>query len=130
MKQFSPILLLFFFLISCSGKNKIPQGVLPKQKMQAVLLDMLKADEFLTGYVFPNDSALNRKQESIQLYEQVFRIHQTDRDEFKKSLSFYQAHPSLMKEILDSLNKKQASLSTQRVKPVTTDTTARRGGIQ
>jgi hypothetical protein len=125
MKRLLPILSLFFLLIGCSGKNSIPAGVLPKQKMQAVLLDMLKADEFLTGYVFPKDSVLNSKQESIQLYEQVFRIHHTDREEFKRSFLFYQSHPSLMKEILDSLNKKQPSLPTQRIQPITTDTTAR-----
>jgi hypothetical protein len=124
MKQFLPIFFLFFFLIGC-GKNKIPEGVLPKQKMQAVLWDILRADEFLSGYVFPKDSAMNREQESIKLYEEVFRIHHTDRDEFKKSFSFYQAHPSLMKEILDSLSKKQPSLSAQRIRPLTIDSFAR-----
>ncbi|MFI5133670.1 MAG: DUF4296 domain-containing protein [Chitinophagales bacterium] len=116
--------LIFFisiFLFACSGKNKIPRAVLPKQEMRAVLWDMLRADEFLAAYVLPKDSSLNKKKKSTELYEQVFRIHHINRDEFKKSFSFYQSHPSLMKDILDSLSAKQASLSIQ---PTANDTTA------
>ena len=117
-------LILFFplFFIACSGKNRIPKGVLSKERMEAVLWDLVRADEFVAGYVLPGDSSLDKKQESIMLYEQVFRIHHSSKEEFKKSFSFYQSHPSLFKIILDSLQARQSALAAEQNKPVKVDT--------
>jgi len=104
------LILLFFvliFSIACSNENKIPKDVLPPSKMQNVMWDMLRADEFVTAYVWNNDTSVNRLKESIHLYEQIFRIHNTTKDQFQKSLSFYQEHPALFESIVDSLNKKE-----------------------
>jgi hypothetical protein len=122
MKIFSPILLFPFLIIACSGKNRIPKGVLSKEKMQVVLWDILRADEFVAGFVLPKDSTLDKKRESTLLYEQVFRIHQSSREEFKKSILFYQSHPSLFKIILDSLQARQSALAAEQNKPVRVDT--------
>ena len=89
--------------------------------MEAILWDMLNADEFVSGYVLPKNPALDRKQESIKLYEQIFRIHQTNREEFQKSFSFYRAHPALLKAVLDSINAKQSSTLFGPLRPKLVD---------
>jgi Domain of unknown function (DUF4296) len=116
MKAFF-ILLLMLIITSCSPKNRIPQDVLQQPQMQAVLWDVLRADEFVMNYV-KSDSMHNKKDESTKLYEEVFRIHKTNRGQFKKSIDFYNGHPDLLKVILDSLeNRKNTILQDVYTKP-------------
>jgi Domain of unknown function (DUF4296) len=109
------LLFLFFnlfFIISCSDKNKVPNYVLPEEKMQAVLWSMINAGEFLNGYILNKDS-VDRVAESSKIYGQVFQIHHVTKEEFDKSYLYYREHPDLMKAILDSLSKKKANTVEQ-----------------
>jgi hypothetical protein len=102
-----------FAIAACTGKNKIPKGILSRPKMEAVLWDLISADEFVSGYILPQNPSIDRKKESFKLYDQVFRMDKTSSDEFRKSLSFYQSHPYLLKDILDSINSNHETLSFQ-----------------
>ena len=99
--------LIFLFcvgFVSCSDKDRVPGDVLAKEKMENVLWDILQADEFLRDYVLSKDSTLNDTLESIRMYEKVFQLHKTSREEFARSFDYYRVHPPLMKQLLDSLN--------------------------
>lgn len=103
-------------LLSCSGSEKEPEGVLPEKKMQAIVYDMMRADQFLANFVFNRDTSLDRQKESIQLYSRIFRSHAVTRDEFQKSMDYYSARPDLLKILMDSVS----ALSLRRpVTPVT-----------
>ena len=102
MRYFLIAFFLFLFQ-SCVEKDKLPANVLSKNKMQSVLWDLLRADEFVVNNS-TKDSALNIRDKSIELYDQVFRIHNITRDEFQKSLDYYQTRPDLLKVILDSIS--------------------------
>ena len=99
----------FFLFFSCSNRDKVPANVLSPKKMQSVLWDMLRVDQFIVNYV-ARDTLLDKKQESIRLYEQVFKIHKISREEFQKSLDFYQNRPDLLKVILDSIFNNQKTM--------------------
>ncbi len=90
------------FLISCGSDNDRPDDVLPPKKMQVVLWDMIKADE-LVSYQIERDTTLDRKGKSIELYNEVLRIHKVSEPEFKRSMTFYQKNPKELKVVLDSL---------------------------
>lgn len=96
--------LLVLFLLSCSG-NKVPDNVLPPAKMQAVLYDLLLAGE-TANYYLQTDTASKAMEQHVQLYKEVFQIHQTSKQEFEKSLRFYESRPDLLKTMLDSMQKK------------------------
>lgn len=68
--------------------------------------DIIRADEFVTTYIM-RDTSLNKENENFKLYNQVFSIHKITENEFKKSLSYYESRPDLMKIILDSLSNKR-----------------------
>src|SRR5580765_3099757 len=105
-------LLLFFlllFIFACSSKHDIPSGILPRPKMQAILLDMLRADEFVLNFE-RKDTARSVTDKSTLLYEEVFRIHQTTKSQFEKSITFYSQHPDLFKIILDSMEKQKPTI--------------------
>jgi hypothetical protein len=93
------------FFIACKKKDNVPDGILPAKKMQAVLWDIMRADQFLADYVFNKDSTKNKKTESIQLYSQVFAVHNISKEEFEKSFIYYKQHPQLMQVIMDSMSR-------------------------
>jgi len=98
---------VFFFAISCTNKKKIPKDILQQQKMQAVLWDMISAGEFLSAFVLNKDSIINKDSTKLKIYGQVFQVHRITKEQFEKSYSYYRDHPELIKEIVDSLSKKQ-----------------------
>lgn len=106
MRKLSFFFFALLLIISCSDRKKIPKDILPKEKMQAVLWSMISAGEFLNAYILIKDS-IDKVAESSKIYGQVFQVHHINREEFDKSYSYYRVHPELMKEILDSLSKKQ-----------------------
>lgn len=97
--------IIILLLAGCGSKNKVPSDVLPPAKMQAVMWDILRADQFLGSYVFIKDSSLNKQNESLRMYDRVLDLHQTNMEEFRRSFAYYQAHPQLMKVIMDSLSQ-------------------------
>ena len=103
MRRVFPILLMCVIL-SCSHQNKLPDDVLPPAKMQAVLWDMLRADQFSSNFIVEKDTVLKRMK-NIRLYQQVFAIHHIDKETFKRSLAYYQAHAELMHQIADSISQ-------------------------
>jgi hypothetical protein len=95
------------FIVACSSKNKVPKNILPKQQMEDVLWDLLRGGEFLEIYRLPRDSSSDKKAIAQGWYDEIFRLHKTDRTSFQKSYTWYQQHPAIMKELLDSIGAKQ-----------------------
>lgn len=113
--RFFGLFFLVFFLFACSP-NRVPKDVLPQEKMEAVLWDVLLADQ-TAEYYMEQDTAVKALEKHTELYQQVLEIHKISKGEFKKSLQFYEAHPQLLKSIFDSLQKR-AEKSIEVGKPV------------
>jgi hypothetical protein len=107
MRQLAIFLGFLLFIVACSSKNKVPKGILPKQQMEDVLWDVLRGGEFLEIYKLPKDTSLDKKAIAQGWYDEIFRLHKIDRTSFQKSYTWYQRHPAMMKELLDSISSKQ-----------------------
>ena len=119
MKAGLLIIIFSFFFAGCKNSNKAPNNILPQAKMEALLMDMIRADKFLTDFVLIKDTSLNKDTMSIKLYQQIFRIHHISKEEFQRSFSFYRAHLDLFKTVLDSVYTKSNNVSTTNIyKPV------------
>ena len=126
--RFIIIILTLLVFSGCIDKNKVPDGVLGQQQMRLVMWDLMRADEFVNDFVI-KDSTKDRKTESIKLYEKIFALHNTSQEEFRKSLTFYESRPDLLKTVTDSLriNQNKAmenpysspkpGLDTNKIKP-------------
>ena len=124
------VLFLFFLFFGCIGKPKVPKGIIAQNEMRKIMWDLMRADAYVSDFVM-KDTTCDQKIESAILYEQIFDIHSTTREAFKKSLAFYEEHPDLLKPIADSLRsdeKKAQEYQTFTDKP-TTDTTFRKRPI-
>lgn len=101
---FSVILLLSILLLSCGQGKKEPAGLLPEKKLRAVVWDMMRADQFLTDFVFSRDTSINKLEESLQVYNRIFAIHKVTKEEFRESFDYYRKQPDLLKALLDSVS--------------------------
>jgi hypothetical protein len=111
------IICLIVNLTGCRNNNRIPGDILPPQKMQAVLWDIMRADKFLSDFVLLKDTGLNKKTESIKMYEQVFAIHSITKEKFQHSFSWYEAHPAALQVIMDSLSNRPVTAPTKMIQP-------------
>jgi hypothetical protein len=90
-------------LAGCSDKDRVPGNVIPKEKMEKILWDIIQAERFSASFLV-KDSTKNVKTETFKLYEQIFRLHKITRDEFVKSYKFYLSRPDIAKVMFDSLS--------------------------
>jgi len=111
------IVLIVFYTAGCKSKDAIPNSVLPQKKMQVILWDMMRADQFLADYVLNKDSSLDKTTESLKYYQQIFAIHKTSKEEFQHSFSFYKSHPLLLKAIMDSISTPPSETLPALAKP-------------
>ncbi len=93
-------ILLLIFLAGCSSKDKVPSGILSQDKMERVLWDMIQADEYAALYLAKDSAIIDKKMETLKLYQQVFQLHQVSRDEFRESYQFYLGRPDLSRTVI------------------------------
>jgi hypothetical protein len=105
MIRYCRVLLLSTLLISCGSKNKMPSGILPPEKMQLVLWDILRVDAFSHDFQI-KDSTKNLAEENAKLQKQVFVLYSVTQEEFYNSYDYYKTHTELMKGMLDSMINK------------------------
>ena len=108
MKQSLLYITMIFALLACSKKKKLPEDIIAQPKMQAIVWDLLRAGEFLNGYVLFRDTNVKAAEVSEKWFDKVYAIHQVTREQFNKSYEYYRTHPPVMRELLDSLAKKPA----------------------
>lgn len=103
MKMILRYFVIAVFLFSCGGNKKdVPKGIIQPAKMQVVLFDILRADDFVFDFV-KKDSAKKPEEELAKLQRQIFAEHKITKEEFYKSFDFYKAHPDIMQVVLDSM---------------------------
>jgi hypothetical protein len=106
MRKLFTFIVIILLSIGCGDKR--PGDVLPADKMKEVMWDMLKTSEFLDGYLlYRGDSTLDKAATITAWYNKVYQLHNVSRAQFDKSYAWYQDRPKLMKEMLDSLSKRQ-----------------------
>ena len=119
MKILFSVLLICFLSHGCSDKEKKDRFVLSEKQMTEVMWDLMRADEYIQDFVI-KDSTKNKKEESSKLYEEIFRLHHTTADQFKKSQAWYESDPARFRPIIDSLVRKQNIVNPQMRPPTDT----------
>jgi hypothetical protein len=104
-------LLIFMALLwgwtSCSRDEEIPRGIIGREEMSAILLDMQMASTFNESYrpgSGPSDPTQRNEQVKIY-YRQILELHHTDKEAFLKSYAFYEAHPNEMQHLYQRMKK-------------------------
>jgi hypothetical protein len=129
--RISVFICLLALLASCVAKEAVPRDVIQPDKMKLVMWDMVRADEFLSAYVFAKDSTLDKKKASDSLYAVVFKLHHISPADFSKSFQFYRTHPNDMKALVDSINSSVANTTNLNFNPPAfIDTNVHKGSLK
>ena len=124
--RFFLFIILIFSTFGCKKDNKIPKDIIPQNEMRKIMWDLMRADAYVADFIM-KDSTCDRKAESAILYQEIFDIHSTNLETFKKSLEFYESRPDLFKAISDSLrNDEKMAQQYQDEKRPQLDTTFRK----
>lgn len=106
MRILAFIVVLWGFLSACSSSEKKPAALLPKEKMEKVLWDMVLADRFSSQYLLKDSLKMDVKAETFKLYEEVFAINKVSREQFISSYKYYLNHPRVLKVMFDSVSSR------------------------
>ncbi|MGI8952181.1 MAG: DUF4296 domain-containing protein [Chitinophagaceae bacterium] len=88
---------------ACSSSNKIPDNILPPDKMKFIVWDMMKAGELAAHDTLKNKT-INYKTISLNFYQQIFSIYHIDRNSFYESYDYYLRHPDMNNILMDSVS--------------------------
>jgi|SRR5450432_3790403 len=110
-------LLLIF---SCNNHHGVPSDVLPIDSMQKIMKDVILADQYATTFIMRDTSKRDKIKANQDLFEIIFKIHHTSKEEFQRSLAFYESKPDLNRRIVDSLaedgNRRRGEIYMPRTK--------------
>ncbi len=107
------VLFAVVLLAACTEKNRVPSDILSKEKMGDIIWDMVQAEQYSAIYVSKDTPKINLRTEDLRLYQKVFQMHQVSKDEFSKSLQYYEDRPELLRTVFDSLLSKGNRLRTE-----------------
>ena len=95
------LLLVMCILVSCTPDDqKIPEDVLPVDKMKLIVWDMTQAGEYAT---YQRDKDTAHKPLNTGYFNEVLKLYHVDKNNFFKSFDYYQSHPVLNKILFDSV---------------------------
>jgi hypothetical protein len=89
---------LAIILVACKS-NKPP---IPVNTMKHILFDMTIADEYYLNKLGSDTNYKKQYPQPTHLYNEVFEKYKLTAKQFYTSLSYYESHPDLMNELLDS----------------------------
>jgi hypothetical protein len=110
------LIITFSFILSCSRKSKLPEGVLPQKTMINVMWDLLRADQYISTFLIP-DPGRSKKDSSVKLYEEIFSIYKISPEQFRKSLNYYRSDPILLQPIIEGMSTKQQEELKSNLRP-------------
>ena len=106
------LLVVFLTVISCGADDEIPEGIMSKQEMTAVLIEVRSLEGQVESLSLGNDS-------SRVLYhfleQRLFKELNVDTVAYTKSYNYYMLHPEefldITSAVIDSLKLRSQKLS-------------------
>lgn len=117
MRRFILLIAVVLFYVACN-QNSVPKGIIEKDKMLNVLLDMQLTDAAL-NQVYNNDTM---KMQAHSRYNYLFAKYKIDSATFTNSLKYYSRNAAeldtMYAQVSDSLIRFQKKLMSNKLKSV------------
>jgi hypothetical protein len=114
MRNIFFILIVIFAACNFSSKGKPDVAF---EKMQKVIWELMKTEDYYTRISLA-DSNLKGKYKNIALYEQVFELNNISAKEFYATIEYYEKHPILFRELMDSVASLSKKENLTTIKPL------------
>ena len=102
MRKVTISAMIIAVLAACGGQ-KLPAGVLDKERMELVLTDVILAEAFAESYLSA-DTTKRLKQLYTQELDKVLAIHKVSPKDFQASIQYYKSQPEQFKIVIDTVN--------------------------
>lgn len=102
MRKVTISVMIIAVLAACGGQ-KLPAGVLDKERMELVLTDVILAEAFAESYLSA-DTTKRLKQLYTQELDKVLAIHKVSPKDFQASIQYYKSQPEQFKIVIDTVN--------------------------
>lgn len=97
-----PALVFFCAFIACNSDDQVPADVIPTQKMQTIVWQLMQADEYV-NMLLTKDTLKKSNVERIKRYQQIFSLNKVSEAAFRNSYRYYLDHPDIAKVMFDSI---------------------------
>ncbi len=114
MRYLTFISLLFFAACNFSSKGK---PVVKFPVMQKVVWELMQSDDYYIR-ISLSDTNLKGKHKNIELYEQVFQLNKITAKDFYTTIEYYEKHPILFKELMDSVSSLSKKENLTPIRPL------------
>ena len=96
------IIIGFLFLTACATKKSSKQTLLPIEKMQQTVWQLMQVDEYLSRQI-QSDTLVQPSLEKAKYYQRIFDLNKVDRVQFYGTMDYLDLNPVAMKELMDSV---------------------------
>lgn len=100
-KKFA-FLIFCIILSACRSAISVPPSIIKLNDMKALMWDIAQVEAYANQRI-SGDTTKNLKAETLVLYQKVFALYKTTKEDFDTSLKYYETHPPKHKILLDSL---------------------------
>ena len=89
-------------LAACQSATSVPKNIIKLNVMKSLLWDVAQAESYANAYVAA-DTTKKLKTETLVIYQKIFALYQTTKEDFETSMKYYETHPAKHQILLDSL---------------------------
>ena len=116
MKFTRNLIIILLICTSCNEETNIPSGILEPNQMIDVMEDIYIAEGIVSSSDIINKEA--ERQKAIDYYSIIYKKHNIDSLQYRKSFEYYCQHPALMQDVneqvINRLQKKQIDIYKQK----------------
>ena len=110
------IFIIFLFFGACNFSSK-GKPVVEFPVMQKVVWELMKSDDYYIR-ISLSDSTLKGKHKNIEMYEQIFQLNKITAKDFYATIEYYEKHPILFKELMDSVTSLSKKENLTPIRPL------------
>ncbi len=88
--------------IACDTNQQPKVQLLPMEKMQQTVWQLMQADEYLSRQT-QTDTSFQPNLEKAKYYQRVFDLNKVDRVQFYATMDYLDKHPMDLKVLMDSV---------------------------
>ena len=110
------IFISLLFLSACNFSSK-GKPVVKFPVMQKVVWELMQSDDYYIR-ISLSDTNLKGKHKNIELYEQVFQLNKITAKDFYTTIEYYEKHPILFKELMDSVSSLSKKENLKPIRPL------------
>ena len=108
--KFAFLTFLLVILLSCDDSKKRPENIISEESMVSILVDIQILEATYNSRLIHED---DRNERMKRYYQEVFEKHQTSKELFNESYTYYEENPEILYAIYEVVLEKLEAIQTE-----------------